>query len=150
MKYKPIGGIKYADYNMTGHSITRWVEYRRTHNFSVGDYLIKKVKNHEFDRWDIEPFSEHRSEMHRKYIVLKIDKFDVPHVAPIVFPGSIGKNAFPLCNVDLDYERFELDPEYETYLILDKIEEYDPLRELTNEIRESTKELNRRIDRLYE
>ena len=143
MKYKPLTTIKYQRDNMSSDSIKAWLKYQRENQFSVGDYLIKKIKNHEFDRWDIELFNDKsQPDVYRKYVVLKIDDLGIPYVAPIICPGAIGKHAIPLTNVDLNYERFELDPDYETYLLLDRADEYDPLERWRYYFKKSAQELN--------
>ncbi len=113
-------------FNMTGAAVMKWLLYCEQHKFSVGDYLIKKVKNHQYNRWDIEIFSGKSNDVYRKYKVLRIDDVGIPYITKIRYDGKPSQRIFPLCNVDLEYEHYELDPEYETYLLLGKENEYDP------------------------
>jgi hypothetical protein len=119
--------ITCIDPNYSGERIIQWLEYSKAHKFSVGDYLIKYERVIPGNQWEIEKFSDNvDDDVWRKYKVTFKDSYDIPHIQRVKVTGELSAVRFPLVNVDLTSFRYELDPDYETYILLGLEDEYDP------------------------
>lgn len=142
--------IQREDPNYMGKAIVEWLKYAETHDFKIGDYLVKyerKIGN----KWVIEKFN-HRSDddVWRKYKVTYKDELGIPYVQKVTQFGDLSKEQYPLVNVDLSSYRYEIDPDYETYILLGKEDEYDPQGRWKQRFHERSKKALRPLQELLE
>jgi len=113
------------NHNYRGETIVAWLEYIKTHDFKVGDYLVKYIRTGR--AWSIEKFNDYSDDdVLRKYKVTYKCELGIPYVQKVKVDGSLSEEQFPLVNIDIDYHRYEIDPDFETYILLGKEDEYDP------------------------
>ena len=119
--------INRVDPDYSGARVVQWLEYIKTHDFAVGDYLVRHVRDYPGNNWIIERFSKKSDEdVWRKYKVTYKCPLGIPYVQKVNMDGSLCNEQFPLVNTDLSSYQFEIDPDYETYILLGKEEEYSP------------------------
>lgn len=95
---------------------------------SIGCYFIRYTRNSASNPWILDTVGE--SIRPRKYKVVDIDEFGIPFAVPILFNNKYG-NVFDLASVDLIYNSFSIDPDFEAFLLLkNEGEEYNPWEKL--------------------
>ena len=83
-------------------------------NYAVGDILIREVRECG-GVWSTEKIGI--SNFNRKYLVIHVDHYGIPHLSKIAHNKTLGK-PFYVANCDLRWQRWVIDPEFANHIIL--------------------------------
>lgn len=99
-------------------------------NFQENDILIKQTRGYcehaEDYRWFTEEFSSSNSAP-RKYKVVHVDDVGLPYIMKVSMKGELCGDMKCIAGYDLNYTKFEYDPDFIDHQILaDEGEDFDP------------------------
>lgn len=103
-------------YEMDKNPIRAWLLVKDSHQFEVGDVLIKKMKRTDYHTKNVSWVTENinsDNKMSQRYVVINIDEFGIAYIKQLrVSNGSLGVDTWSLTSFDMNVTRFEVDPEY--------------------------------------
>lgn len=119
-------------------SAHRWLKMREAYSFSVGDVLVREIKDwrkttdHANPVYKVQNISS-KSNVPRRYKVIHIDEYGVPYAKPIMARGQLGTDIVCMATVDLGYTRYRVDPSYVEHAILaEEDHQFDPTEAYKN------------------
>lgn len=100
------------------------------HNFKVGDYLIKEIRDLDMagkptSPWRVVKISP-QSNLNKKYIVVHVDKHGVPYIKHMKVNGKLG-GIICMAAIDFRSSKFQLDPDHMEHIMMGEQREFDPL-----------------------
>ena len=107
----------------------RWLKWKDTLNFNVGDILIKEVNSGwGEEKWQVEKASQ-KSSFPAKYVYLFKDVNGMGYIKKLSIDGSgtIG-SPMSLFDMNLDRVRFKVDADFQDAILLGAEEGYDPAK----------------------
>jgi len=128
--------------------LDKWMRWKDTLNFTVGDILIKEVdRSYRTEpKWDVEKASS-TSLTPAKYVYIYKDNYGVGYIKKLTVDGK-NTVGYPqsMYDMDLDRVRFKVDADYQDAVLLGKDDEYDPARNHSEEkkLRQEIREYNKK------
>ena len=106
--------------------VHKYLRNKESINFNIGDVIIRKtVFVH-----GIEVVTIPGTKFPIKYRIVHIDQYGIPYTQRILISGKLQKDDIDcLAHKDLDFQKFELDPDFVDYILLgNDPATYDPYR----------------------
>lgn len=123
--------------------VRKWMEFSKTHNFEVGDVLIRL--NLRGDKWEPQPIS-YDNKMPQRFVYIHQDEYGIGWIKTLrVSDGELGSELICLTDVVSDEVKFEVDPEYAEHALLDADFDIKKLHKRSLEARKLVSKANKKI-----
>lgn len=124
-------------------AIAKWENNKHLCNFEVGDVLIKLCRRG--DSWEPENITS-GTKMPQRYVYIHKDAYGVGYVKQLkVSDGTLGEIISSVLELDFDWYRYEVDPEYAEHVILDAEFDIKSLHKKANESKRLAQKMNRKM-----
>lgn len=117
--------------------------------FEIGDVLVKKHAVYNFDaptkkKWATETISG-TSKMSQRYLVVFKDELDFPYLVKIkAHNGKLDNEVIRVCDFDIEFFRFEVDPDYAEAELLGTTYDIKSMYKASNQLRDTCIKMNRK------
>ena len=153
MNYMP-----FEEFENVDNQVTKYLKFARDHDFELGQILVKYTRSLNYSvpwsngqkvyrPWKQERFSSAREISYRKYKVVHKDEFGICYIKKMLKDGSTSTYHNCLANIDYDFTKFEVDPDYIDWLLIGgKDKDYDPNYDYKEEVESAKADKARKLN----
>ena len=150
--------MPFKEFEQADNQVTKYLRFAKDHDFKMGEYLSKYTRGIErgqiwgpkgekpYTPWKQEAFTQARKSSYRKYKVVHKDEYGICYIKKVLQDGTLSSYYSCLANIDYEYSKFELDPDYIDFLLMGgQDNDYDPNYDYKEEVESAKTDKARKL-----
>lgn len=126
--------------------VAKWMRVKDNLKFSIGDVLLMYTKTGYDDNESWTPVKLSSGAEPQRYVYVYEDEFGIGYIKPLkVTDGGLGTETICLTDMNWNWQRLEVDPEYAEHMILDAEFDIKKIHQKTLEKSKQVAKMNRKI-----